>query len=82
MGLHSPRTAVLQIVDEATPKQTSTDRIERATPKLGRTNGRAIRGAVRAVARSDRLRLLHATDEACPGHTAFTSTTAAPPGLR
>jgi hypothetical protein len=29
LGPHAPQTAVLQIVDEATPKETSTDRIER-----------------------------------------------------
>jgi transposase len=30
LGLHAPQRAVLQIVDEAAPKETSTDRIERA----------------------------------------------------
>ncbi len=34
LGLHTPQTAVLQIVDEATPKETSTDRIERALAEL------------------------------------------------
>jgi hypothetical protein len=29
LGLHTPQNAVLQIVDEAKPKETSTDRIER-----------------------------------------------------
>jgi hypothetical protein len=30
LGLYAPQTAVLKIVDEATPKETSTDRIERS----------------------------------------------------
>jgi hypothetical protein len=34
LGLHAPQTAVLQIVDEATPKEISTDRIERALNEL------------------------------------------------
>ena len=34
LGLHSPQTAVLQIVDEAKPKEPSTDRIERALVEL------------------------------------------------
>ena len=29
LGLHAPQTAVLKIVDDATPKETSTDKIER-----------------------------------------------------
>jgi len=29
LGLHAPQTAVLKIVDEATPKETSIDKIER-----------------------------------------------------
>jgi hypothetical protein len=29
LGLSTPQTAVLQIVDEATPKETGIDRIER-----------------------------------------------------
>jgi hypothetical protein len=32
--LHAPQTAVLKIVDEATPKETSTDRIERVLNEL------------------------------------------------
>jgi hypothetical protein len=43
LGLHVPQTAVLKIVDEATPKETSTDRIERA--------GRAVREEGRRAAR-------------------------------
>jgi hypothetical protein len=34
LGLHAPQTAVLRIVDEATPKVTSTDRIERVLADL------------------------------------------------
>jgi hypothetical protein len=34
LGLHAPQTAVLQIVTEATPEETSTDRIERALAEL------------------------------------------------
>jgi hypothetical protein len=34
LGLHTPQTAVLQIVDEAKPRETSTDRIERALNAL------------------------------------------------
>jgi hypothetical protein len=34
LGLHTPQTAVLQIVDEARPKETSNDRIERALNAL------------------------------------------------
>jgi hypothetical protein len=34
LGLHAPQTAVLKIVDEATPKETTTDRIERALNAL------------------------------------------------
>ncbi len=34
LGLHTPQTAVLQIVDEAKPAETSTDRIERALAEL------------------------------------------------
>jgi hypothetical protein len=34
LGLHVLQTAVLQIVDEATPKETSTDRIERVLNEL------------------------------------------------
>ncbi len=34
LGLHAPQTAVLKIVDEATPKETSTDKIERALQAL------------------------------------------------
>jgi hypothetical protein len=34
LGLHALQTAVLQIVDEATPKETSTDRIERVLNEL------------------------------------------------
>jgi hypothetical protein len=34
LGLHAPQTAVLKIVDEATPKETSTDRIERVLNAL------------------------------------------------
>jgi hypothetical protein len=34
LGLSTPQTAVLQIMDEATPKQTSTDRIERVLAEL------------------------------------------------
>jgi hypothetical protein len=34
LGLHTPQTAVLQIVDEARPKETSTDRIERVLNEL------------------------------------------------
>jgi len=33
-GLHTPQTAVLQIVDEAKPRETSTDKIEAALNKL------------------------------------------------
>jgi hypothetical protein len=33
-ALHTPQTAVLQIIDEATPKETSTDRIERVLAEL------------------------------------------------
>jgi pyridoxal/pyridoxine/pyridoxamine kinase len=39
LGLHTPQTAVLQIVDEAKPRETSTDRIERALNAL-LTDGR------------------------------------------
>jgi hypothetical protein len=34
LGLSTPQTAVLQIVEEARPKETSTDRIERALAEL------------------------------------------------
>jgi hypothetical protein len=34
LGLHVPQTAVLKIVDDAAPKETSTDRIERALNAL------------------------------------------------
>jgi hypothetical protein len=34
LGFHAPQTAVLKIVDEATPKETSTDRIERVLAEL------------------------------------------------
>lgn len=34
LGLHTPQTAVLQIVDEARPKKTSSDRIERVLAEL------------------------------------------------
>ena len=34
LGLHTPQTAVLQIVDEATPKETSLDKIERVLNEL------------------------------------------------
>jgi hypothetical protein len=40
LGLHTPQTAVLQIVDEAKPKQTSTDRIEAALNALLTDGGR------------------------------------------
>jgi pyridoxal/pyridoxine/pyridoxamine kinase len=41
LGLHAPQTAVLQIVQEAAPKETSTDRIEAALNALleHRSNG-------------------------------------------
>jgi hypothetical protein len=41
LGLHAPQTAVLQIVQEAAPKETSTDRIEAALHALleHRSNG-------------------------------------------
>jgi len=39
LGLHTPQTAVLQIVDEAKPRETSTDRIEAALNAL-LTDGR------------------------------------------
>jgi hypothetical protein len=34
LRLHTPQTAVLQIVDEARPKETSTDRVERVLNAL------------------------------------------------
>jgi hypothetical protein len=34
LGLHTPQTAVLQIVDEAKPRETSTDRLEAALNRL------------------------------------------------
>lgn len=34
LGLHAPQTAVLKIVAEATPRETSTDKIERALNAL------------------------------------------------
>jgi hypothetical protein len=34
LGLHVPQTAVLKIVDEATPKVTATDRLEQALDRL------------------------------------------------
>jgi hypothetical protein len=34
LGLHAPQPAVLKIVDEATRRETSTDRIERALAEL------------------------------------------------
>jgi hypothetical protein len=34
LGLYAPQTAVLKIVDEATPRETSTDKIERALNAL------------------------------------------------
>ena len=34
LGLHTPQTAVLQIVDEAKPRETSTDRIERVLARF------------------------------------------------
>jgi hypothetical protein len=34
LGLHTPRTAVLQIVEQARPKKTSADRIERVLNEL------------------------------------------------
>jgi hypothetical protein len=34
LGLHAPQTAVLKIVDEATPKETSIDKIERVLDAL------------------------------------------------
>lgn len=34
LGLHAPQTAVLKIVDEATPKHTTTDRLEAALTAL------------------------------------------------
>jgi hypothetical protein len=34
LGLHTPQTAVLQIVETSAPKETSTDRIERALNAL------------------------------------------------
>jgi hypothetical protein len=34
LGLHTPQTAVLHIVDEAKLKETSTDRIERVLAEL------------------------------------------------
>jgi hypothetical protein len=40
LGLHTPQTAVLQIVDEAKPRQTSTDRIEAALNALLTDGGR------------------------------------------
>jgi hypothetical protein len=40
LGLHTPQTAALQIVDEATPKETSTDRIERVLAELCAQKGR------------------------------------------
>lgn len=39
LGLHVPQTAVLKIVEEATPKETSTERIEAALNAL-LTDGR------------------------------------------
>lgn len=39
LGLRVPQTAVLKIVDEATPRETGTDRIERALNAL-LTDGR------------------------------------------
>jgi hypothetical protein len=43
LGLHAPQTAVLKIVDEATPKETSTDRIERVLNALIETRRKTIR---------------------------------------
>lgn len=34
LGLHAPQTAVLKIVDEATPNEMSTDKIQRVLAKL------------------------------------------------
>jgi hypothetical protein len=34
LGLHTPQNAVLQIIGEATPKEPSTDRIERVLAEL------------------------------------------------
>jgi hypothetical protein len=34
LGLHTPQTAVLQIVDQAKPAETGTDRIERVLAEL------------------------------------------------
>ena len=34
LALFTPQTAVLQIIDDATPKETSPDRIERALAEL------------------------------------------------
>jgi hypothetical protein len=34
LGLHTPQTAVLKIVEDAAPKETSTDRIERVLAEL------------------------------------------------
>jgi hypothetical protein len=34
LGLHTPQTAVLKMVDEATPKETSIDNIERVLAEL------------------------------------------------
>jgi hypothetical protein len=34
LGLHAPPTAVLKIVDEATPREASTDKIERVLAEL------------------------------------------------
>jgi hypothetical protein len=34
LGLHVPQTAVLKIVEEATPRETSTDKIEAALNRL------------------------------------------------
>jgi hypothetical protein len=36
LGLHTPQTALLQIIDEATPKETSTGCIERVAQRLDR----------------------------------------------
>jgi hypothetical protein len=34
LGLHVPQTAVLKMVEEATPRETSTDKIEAALNRL------------------------------------------------
>jgi hypothetical protein len=44
LGIHTPQTAVLKIVEDAAPKETTTDRIERVSAELreqDRKNGYA-----------------------------------------